>query len=61
MKTYRQFAEEMRFAVENTMLEDAGFGQYAKKRRKKKKSYQSARDKKIQALRQRPEHWRGLE
>ena len=61
MKTYRQFAEEMRFAVENTMLEEAGFGKYAKKRRKKRKSYQSLRDQKIQALRQRPELWRGLE
>ena len=57
MKTYRQFAEEMRFAVENTMLEEAGFGKYAKKR----KSFQSLRDQKIQALRQRPEHWKGLE
>lgn len=61
MKTYRQFAEEMRFAVENTMLEEAGFGKYAKKRRKKRKGYQSLRDQKIQALRQRPEHWNGLE
>jgi len=61
MKTYRQFAEEMRFAVENTMLEDAGFGQYAKKRRKKRKSYQSLRDQKVKKLKGNSAHWPGLE
>lgn len=61
MKTYRQFAEEMRFAVENTMLEDAGFGKYAKKRRKKRKSYQSLRDQKVKKLKGNDLHWPGLE
>ena len=61
MKTYRQFAKEMRFALENTMLEDAGFGKYAKKRRKKKKEYLSPRELKIKKLKNRPLHWSGLE
>ena len=61
MKTYRQFAKEMRFALENTMLEDAGFGKYAKKRRKKKKEYLSPRELKIKKLKKSNLHWSGLE
>ena len=61
MKTWRQFSEDMDYAVETLVLEAEGFGGVAKRRRKKRKGYQSKRDQKVQALKSRPELWRGLE
>jgi len=50
-------------AIENLMLEARGFGEIAKKRRKKKKSksYLSPREQKLKDLNNRPQSWRGLE
>jgi len=61
MKTFSQFGEEARFAIENLVMEKEGFGQYAKKRRNKKKEFLSRREKKILKLKSRPSHWEGLE
>tara|TARA_Y100000004_G_scaffold191639_1_gene250784 strand:- start:605 stop:790 length:186 start_codon:yes stop_codon:yes gene_type:complete len=61
MKTFSQFGEEARFAIENLLMEKEGFGQYAKKRRRKKKEFLSKREKKILKLKNRPSHWEGLE
>ena len=60
MKTYKQFRDEAMDAIENLVLEAKGFGEIAKKRRKKKKSYVSARTAKIQDLKNRPSSWQGL-
>ena len=60
MKTWQQFREDMDYAQETLMLEAKGFGGIAKRRRKKKKRFQSKRDEKVQALKSRPELWRGL-
>ena len=61
MKTYRQFREEAIDAIENLVLEAKGFGEIAKKRRKKKKSYLSKRTQKLKDLNNRPTSWQGLE
>ena len=60
MKTYSQFCEEMRYALDNLRLEADGFGEYVKKRRKNKDKYMSKRDQKIQKLRKSKSHWSGL-
>jgi len=66
MKTWRQFNEDMEFAVETMILEAKGFGGVAKRRRKKKK-FLSQRDEKVQDLKQRSGKdgrkvsWPGLE
>ena len=60
MKTYRQFRYDAEEAIINQVLESKGFGEVAKKRRKKKKSYVSARTAKIQDLKNRPSSWQGL-
>ena len=60
MKTWRQFSEDMDYAVETLVLEAEGFGGVAKRRRKKKR-FLSKRDEKVQALKNRPTLWRGLE
>tara|TARA_B100000085_G_C18218161_1_gene380599 strand:+ start:391 stop:573 length:183 start_codon:yes stop_codon:yes gene_type:complete len=59
MKTYRQFSKEVSFAIENLVAEAKGFKD-AVKRRRKKKEFLSAREKKIQKLKNRPSHWEGL-
>ena len=59
MKTYRQFSKEVSFAIENLVAEAKGFKDAAKRRRKKKE-FLSAREKKIQKLKNRPSHWEGL-
>jgi len=63
MKSYRQFRREAMDAIENLVLEAKGFGEIAKKRRKKKKSksYLSPREQKLKDLNNRPQSWRGLE
>ena len=61
MKTYKQFREEAMDAIENLVLEAKGFGEIAKKRRKKKKSYLSKRTQKLKDLNNRPTSWQGLE
>lgn len=61
MKTFSQFGEEARFAIENLLMEKEEFGQYGKKRRRKKKEFLSKREKKILKLKNRPSHWEGLE
>ena len=67
MKTWRQFSEDMDYAVETLVLEAEGFGGVAKRRRKKRKGYQSKRDQKVQDLKQRSGQdgrkvsWAGLE
>mgnify|MGYP001193328478 CR=1 FL=1 len=60
MKTWQQFREDMDYAQETLVLEAQGFGEVAKRRRKKRR-FQSKRDEKVQALKSRPELWRGLE
>ena len=61
MKTYKQFREEAIDAIENLVLEAKGFGEIAKKRRKKKKSYLSKRTQKLKDLNNSPTSWQGLE
>ena len=62
MRTFREFMADANYAVENLMLEARGFSGIASKRRKKKKKeFLSAREKKIQKLKNRPTHWQGLE
>ena len=61
MKTYSQFRYDAEEAIINHVLESKGFGEVAKKRRKKKRSYLSPRSEKIQDLKNRPLSWQGLE
>ena len=61
MKTFRQFRYDAEEAIINHVLESKGFGEVAKKRRKKKRSYLSPRAEKIQDLKNRPLSWQGLE
>lgn len=68
MKTFKQFSEEMREAERNLTLEADGFGQYVKKKRKKKeKSFLDDREAKIELLKKRSGQggkkklWPGLE
>jgi len=58
MKTYKQFSLEMSRAVAS-LQEAEGFKSSGKK--KKKLKFGDKRDQKIQALRQRPGLWSGLE
>ena len=60
MITFREFRKESKFAIENLILEKKGFGDVAKKRRKKKYSYLSPRSAKIKSL-QTSSDWPGLE
>ena len=67
MKTWRQFSEDMDYAVETMVFEAKGFGGVAKRRRRKRKLYLSPRDQKIKDLKQRSGQdgrkvsWAGLE
>ena len=61
MKTFHQFQEDMTFAVENLMFEAKGFKDAVKRRRKKKSSFLSPRERKIKDLKDRPMSWQGLE
>jgi len=58
MKHYNQFKQEMTQAISN-LQEAEGFKSSGKK--KKKLKFGDKRDQKIQALRQRPGLWSGLE
>ena len=61
MKTFHQFQEDMTCAVENLMFEAKGFKDAVKRRRKKKSSFLSPRERKIKDLKDRPMSWQGLE
>lgn len=61
MKTFDAFQSDVIWAVENLIAEAEGFKDQVKRRRKKKKEFLSAREKKIQKLKNRPSHWMGLE
>ena len=60
MKTFREFTADATWSLENLVLEQGGFKDLVKKR-KKDKGYQSKRSKKIKRLRNDPNHWSGLE
>ena len=60
MKTFQEFTADATWSIENLVLEQGGFKDLVKKR-KKDKSYQSKRSKKIKRLRNDPNHWQGLE
>ena len=59
MKTFREFTADANWSLENLVLEQGGFKDLVKKR-KKDKGYQSKRSKKIKRLRNDPSHWEGL-
>ena len=59
MRTYREFALDMRWARDN-LAEAEGFKDSGKRRRKKKKKFLSDREAKIQKLKNNPQHWSGL-
>ena len=62
MKTYRQFAGDMNWALENLVAEAHGFKDAVKRRRKKKKEkFLTDREAKIQKLKRNDSHWKGLE
>ena len=58
MKTYKQFSLEMSRAVAS-LQEAEGFKSSGTK--KKKQKFGTKRSRKVQALKQRPELWKGLE
>ena len=60
MKTFQEFTADATWSIENLVLEQGGFKDQVKKR-KKDKGYQSKRSKKIKRLRNDPNHWSGLE
>jgi len=66
MKTFKQFQEDAKFAIENLLLENKGFGHIVAKRkkarqRKKDLERMSPRDAKIKHLKNNPNSWLGLE
>ena len=62
MKTYRQFANDMKWSLENLVAEAQGFKDLVKRRRKKKKEkFLTDREAKIQKLKRNDSHWKGLE
>ena len=66
MKTFKQFQEDAKFAIENLLLENKGFGDIVTKRkkarqRKKDLERMSPRDAKIKHLKQNEKSWLGLE
>ena len=44
MKTFREFSEEADFAMENLVLEGKGFGDFVKRRKKKRKKEKGSND-----------------
>ena len=60
MKTYSQFRYDAEEAIINQVLESKGFGDVAKKRRKKSRSYLSPRARKVLDLKNRETSWQGL-
>ena len=61
MKTFHQFQGDAEYALVNLVAEAEGFKDAAKRRRKKKSSFLSARERKIKDLKDRPMSWRGLQ
>ena len=60
MKTFKEFMSDATWSIENLVLEQGGFKDLVKKR-KKDKSYLSKRSKKIKRLRNDSSPWQGLE
>ena len=60
MKTFEQFRSDVVFARENLIAEAKGFKDAVKRRRKERREFLSARDKKIRKLRSSDSHWSGL-
>ena len=60
MKTFQEFTADATWSIENLVLEQGGFKDLVKKR-KKDKSYLSKRSKKLKRLRNDGSHWQGLE
>lgn len=62
MRFFSEWRADVNYAIENLILEVQGFGDEAKKRRKKKRAqYLSPRKSKIKKLRDDEKHWAGLE
>ena len=62
MRFFSEWRSDVNYAIENLILEVQGFGDEAKKRRKKKRAqYLSPRKSKIKKLRDDEKHWAGLE
>ena len=60
MRTWKEFSLDLQWARENVVAEAEGFKSAGKKRRKKKSEFLTAREKKIQKLKNKPSHWSGL-
>ena len=59
MKTYGEFSTDSIWALDR--LDEEGFKNAVARRKKKKSSFLSAREKKIKDLKNRPLSWQGLE
>ena len=59
MKTFGEFRKESIWALDR--LDEEGFKNAVARRKKKKSSFLSAREKKIKDLKNRPLSWQGLE
>ena len=59
MKTFGEFRKESIWALDR--LDEEGFKNAVNRRKKKRSSFLSAREKKIKDLKNRPLSWQGLE
>ena len=59
MKTFSEFSKESIWALDR--LDEEGFKSAVSRRKKKKSSFLSPREKKIKDLKDRPLSWQGLE
>ena len=59
MKTFGEFSKESIWALDR--LDEEGFKNAVSRRKKKKSSFLSPREKKIKDLKDRPLSWQGLE
>jgi hypothetical protein len=59
MKTFREFSQDSIWHMNR--LAEEGFKNAASRRKKKKSSFLSARDRKIKDLKDRPQSWQGLQ
>jgi hypothetical protein len=58
MKTFGEFSKESIWALDK--LDEEGFKNAVNRRKKKRSSFLSAREKKIKDLKNRPQSWEGL-
>ena len=58
MKTFGEFSKESIWALDR--LDEEGFKNAVNRRKKKRSSFLSAREKKIKDLKNRPQSWEGL-